>query len=199
MVERSDQNKRLAVKLGLIVVAMVVLSFASVPLYRIFCQATGFGGTTRRVDAAPASSAAAPNRLITVSFNVDTAQDLAWEFRGPEVRQVKVPIGEAATVMFSAKNLSNQALVGTAVHNVQPDKVGVYFNKTECFCFTEQILQPGAVAEFPVTFFFDPAMADDRSVAEVENVTLSYTFFLAKDQSKARMDPSRTTTPTRSN
>ncbi|MEJ0062486.1 MAG: cytochrome c oxidase assembly protein [Alphaproteobacteria bacterium] len=180
----GDKNIRMAMKLTALVVAMIALSFAAVPLYDVFCKATGLGGTTQRAAKAPEN--AAETRTVTVTFNADVAPGLPWEFK-PETASMPVRAGQAAMVKFRAKNLSDRPLVGTAVYNVQPGKVGLYFNKVECFCFQEQMLQPGQEAEFPVTFFLDPDMAKDKKLDDVQVVTLSYTFFLAKDQSKAKL------------
>ncbi|MBI1274027.1 MAG: cytochrome c oxidase assembly protein [Alphaproteobacteria bacterium] len=182
MTAASNKNRKLIVKLLAVVAAMIGLSFASVPLYNLFCSTTGFGGTTRRAAAAPEAVA---GRVITVSFNADVNRDLAWEFH-PMQTAVRFRVGEVGIAKYSARNKSAVPVVGTAVFNVQPDKAGPYFNKIECFCFTEQLLAPGEAAEFPVTFFIDPAIMDDPDMADVTDITLSYTFYRAKDQSKAR-------------
>lgn len=182
--DAQQKNRRLALRLGLVVAMMVGLAYASVPLYSLFCQTTGFGGTTQRAESVP--SAVPGNRMVTVTFNADVAPDLPWDF-APEVRRVSVRIGEPMTIRYRAKNLSNRAVVGTSVYNVQPDKTGVYFNKTECFCFVEQMLLPGQEEEFPVTFFIDADMAQDHKQDDVQDITLSYTFFMAKDQAKAKL------------
>ena len=181
-----DRNRRLAFKLSAVAAFMVGLAFAAVPLYRVFCRATGFGGTTQRAFIAPAAEAIVPNRMVTVGFNADSAPDLPWEFMS-ETRKVTLPVGEAATVKFRAKNLSFQPIIGTAMYNVQPDKAGIYFNKTECFCFKEQLLQPGQSAEFPVTFFLDPDLVKDRNLDDVLVITLSFTFFFSFDQEKSTL------------
>ena len=180
----QQKNRRLALTLALVVAVMIGLSFAAVPLYSIFCKATGFGGTTQRAEFTP--SAASGNRILTVTFNADIAPELPWDF-APEVQHISLRIGEPATIKYHARNNSTRTIVGTAVHNVQPDKIGIYFDKTQCFCFTEQVLKPGQEADFPVTFFIDPDMAQDHKLDDVQNVTLSYTFYLAKDQAKATL------------
>lgn len=189
-------NQRIALTLVVVVVAMAGLSFAAVPMYRAFCQATGFGGTTQRVDAAPGGGAI--DRMVTVTFNADIAPELPWEF-APEIQHLAVRVGEPVTVKYHAKNTSNRTLVGTATHNVQPDKMGIYFNKTQCFCFTQQVLAPGQEAEFPVTFFIDTDMAQDHKLDDVQDMTLSYTFFLAKDQAKAKLAQNITAATTKPN
>jgi cytochrome c oxidase assembly protein subunit 11 len=180
----QQKNRRMVLRLTILVAAMAGLSFASVPLYDMFCRVTGFGGTTQIAKLAPAADQVR-ERWITISFNADVNQNLPWEFR-PEARSVKIKVGEVGETKFHAKNLSRTAQVGTSVYNVQPDKAGQYFNKVQCFCFEEHVLQSGETAEFPVTFFVDPDFADDPKMADVTDITLSYTFFLAKDQSKAQ-------------
>ncbi|MBI1208382.1 MAG: cytochrome c oxidase assembly protein [Azospirillum sp.] len=156
-----------------VVAAMVGLSFASVPLYRIFCQVTGFGGTTQRA-AQPAGTVA--ERMITVRFNADVNSDLPWRFRAVQ-SSVKVHLGESRLIGYQATNLGKEPVVGTAVFNVQPDKAGLYFNKIQCFCFTEQTLAPGETAELPVYFFVDPALDKDPDLDGADTITLSYTFY----------------------
>ncbi len=160
------------------VAVMAGLAYASVPLYRLFCQATGFGGTTQRVADAPASPR---ERWVTISFDGNVDSGLPWDFT-PTVKSLRVRLGEIVTVSYLARNHGPRAAVGTATFNVQPDKVGGYFDKIQCFCFSRQELEPGQAAELPVQFYVDPAMADDRQTEDVRNITLSYTFFPAKDQ-----------------
>jgi cytochrome c oxidase assembly protein subunit 11 len=143
-----------------------------VPLYRLFCQVTGYQGTTQRVDSA---SDRVLDREVVVRFDANIS-GLPWDFR-PAAPQVHVKLGETAVVNFVAENTSDAETVGTATFNVQPDTAGVYFNKIECFCFTEQALKPGETIEMPVQFFVSPDMADDRDMAGTRTITLSYTFF----------------------
>lgn len=171
------RNGTVAVVLVGVAAGMVGLSFAAVPLYRLFCQVTGFGGTTQ---VATAPSAPVADRFVTVRFNTDVAPDLPWRFV-PLQREVRVRLGETVLVRFAAENLSDRPITGNAVFNVTPFKVGLYFSKIQCFCFDEQTLGPGERAEMPVTFFVDPEMIDDPNVQEVKTITLSYTFFRAKD------------------
>jgi cytochrome c oxidase assembly protein subunit 11 len=154
---------------------MVGMSFAAVPLYRIFCQVTGFDGTTQRADSAPAR---ALDREITVRFDGNVANGLGWSFR-PVERQVTLRVGDVAEVAFLAENRGTAASTGTATFNVTPNSVGAYFNKIACFCFTEQTLAAGRTLDMPVQFFVDPAIADDRELDHVDTITLSYTFFPA--------------------
>ncbi len=175
--DHKRRNGRVAVVLVGVAAGMVGLSFAAVPLYRLFCQVTGFGGTTQ-VAAAP--SAPVADRYVTVRFNADVAPDLPWRFE-PMQKAVRVRFGEVALARFVAVNLSDRPITGSAVFNVTPFKTGPYFSKVQCFCFDEQTLAPGERAEMPVSFFVDPEMIDDPNVREVKTITLSYTFFRAKD------------------
>lgn len=161
--------------LGLLaaVAVMTTLVSYSVTLYRLFCQATGALGTTQRVAADTAAESA---RTVTVSFDTNVAPGLRWRF-APVQRQVQVHLGQEALVFFRAENLSDRDIVGHATFNVTPAKVGLYFKKIQCFCFTEEKLGAGQSVEMPVDFFVDPRMAKDPNAADVQNITLSYTFF----------------------
>ena len=155
---------------------MVTLVVFSVPLYQLFCQVTGYGGTTQKSEASDGTILA---RDMNVRFNSDVNNKMPWKFK-PVQREVKVKIGEEALVFYTAKNNSNESITGTATFNVTPFKAAQYFNKIECFCFTEQTLAPGEEVDMPVTFFIDPAIADDKRLQEVKEITLSYTFFRAE-------------------
>ena len=157
------------------VAGMVGLSFAAVPLYRIFCQATGYQGTVRRAAAAPER---AIDRTVTIRFDTNVANGLGWSFR-PLQRSIEIKVGETAKVEFAAENRTAVPSTGSAAFNVTPDVAGAYFNKIACFCFTEQTLAPGQTAEMPVIFFVDPAIAKDRDLDNIDTITLSYTFFPA--------------------
>jgi cytochrome c oxidase assembly protein subunit 11 len=172
-------NGRIAAGLAGMAVVMVGLSFASVPLYRWICQVTGFGGTTMRADKAPG---AVGERVVNVRFNADVASNgLTWRFEAVE-RQVDVRVGEERLVFYRATNTGPVPMVGTATYNVTPHKAAVHFNKIACFCFVEQELQPGESMDMPVSFFVDPAIADDPKLRDVTTITLSYTFFRADAQ-----------------
>lgn len=158
--------------------AMATLTAFAVPLYEAFCRATGYGGTTQ-VASRPASRIL--DRRITVRFNADVNSALPWLFR-PAQENITVRLGEPALAVYSARSLADVPLTGTATFNVTPAKAGIYFNKTECFCFTEQTLLPGQRADLPVSFFIDPDLAADRNLDDVTTITLSYTFFRAKRQ-----------------
>jgi len=173
----SRRNARTGLLLTGIVAGMVGLSFAAVPLYRLFCQVTGYGGTTQVADAVPATVS---ERTITVRFNADVDPQLPWSF-APEQRAVTVKVGEPGLAFYRARNRSEQTTVGAATFNVTPLKAGQYFNKVQCFCFDEQALDPGQEAEMGVSFFVDPAILEDRNLDEVKTITLSYTFFRAPD------------------
>lgn len=161
-----------AICLG-VVGGMIGLAYASVPLYRLFCQVTGFGGTTQRVVGA---SPVVIDRTVTVRFDANVAPGLDWRFE-PVTRPLTVRLGETAIATYRATNIGSTASVGTAAYNVVPDQAGVFFNKLACFCFTEQALAPGETIEMPVQFFVDPAMATDSEGRRVHEIALSYTFF----------------------
>jgi cytochrome c oxidase assembly protein subunit 11 len=165
-----------------VVLGMVGLSFAAVPLYSLFCRATGFGGTTQRVADAAASTVA---RSIEIRFNTDVNRELPWDFR-PNQRSVTLKIGETGMATFHAVNRGDQPIVGTAVYNVTPEKAGLYFDKIQCFCFTQQVLAPHEEADLPVAFYVDPAIVKDRNLDDVSVITLSYTFYRAKSQALDR-------------
>ena len=173
---RSRRNGATALVVLGVVAGMVGMSFAAVPLYKMFCQATGYEGTTQRAKAAPGATG---ERIVTVRFNTDVAPDLAWEFR-PVQPFVKVRPGEETLVYFRATNRSKHEIVGTATFNVTPLKTGQYFDKIQCFCFTEQRLAPGETVDMPVSFFVDPALTQDPNTREVDTITLSYTMFRTK-------------------
>jgi cytochrome c oxidase assembly protein subunit 11 len=181
----TPQHRKRVTVLALCAVlgCMLGLVGASVPLYRLFCQATGYGGTTQRAEAAPSKEVA--NRLITVRFNAETAPDLPWEFR-PLQLSVKVHPGEEKVIAYRAVNHGKQPVTGTATFNVTPVKAGIYFDKVQCFCFTKQHLKPGESADLTVSFFVDPDILDDPNTRDVDTITLSYTMFRAKDEDEAK-------------
>lgn len=161
-----------------LVVGMVGLSYAAVPLYDLFCRATGYGGTPQRADAAPTTMS---DRVVTVRFDTNTDPALPWSFQ-PEQRAVKVKVGENRLVFFRAVNNSDRSIVGHATFNVVPDRAGRYFSKIQCFCFTEQRLDPGQSVEMPVSFFIAPEILTDRDGDHIHEITLSYTFYPATNQ-----------------
>ena len=176
-----DRNTRLAWTMVLIVGGMLGLSYAAVPLYEAFCRATGFGGTPliAQSDDHPVIA-----RTMVVRFDSNTDPGLPWRFE-PEQRSVTVHLGEQKLVYFRATNKSDHAIVGHAAFNVSPGDVARYFDKIQCFCFTEQKLEPGESVEMPVTFFVSPDLAKDQEFNYVDQITLSYTFYRAVDQKTA--------------
>jgi cytochrome c oxidase assembly protein subunit 11 len=169
-VERS--NARTALIMAVICAAMLGLAFAAVPLYRIFCEATGFNGTTGRADRAPGAVAG----QVKVQFDANVHPGLPWQF-GPEQVAVNVAPGAQTKIFYYAHNLSARPITGQAVYNVSPDIVGKYFKKIQCFCFTEQTLKGGQKVDMPVVFFVDPAIKQDPDTVNVHEITLSYTFY----------------------
>ena len=161
-----------------VVFGMVGAAYAAVPLYYMFCRATGYGGTPNRAESAPGATG---DRIVTVRFDTNVDPALPWTFL-PEQRSVKVKIGEDRLVYFRAVNNSDKAIVGHAAFNVAPDAVARYFSKIQCFCFTEQRLEAGESVEMPVSFFVAPAILKDRADDTVDEITLSYTFYPATDQ-----------------
>ena len=174
------QNKKVIFIISFIGMLMLSLSYAAVPLYDIFCRVTGFGGTTQIASSAPGSSGH-PN--INIRFESNITDSLNWDFYS-KTKTVKIPMGEEKTIYYFAKNLSDEPIVGTATFNVTPAKAGQYFMKIDCFCFVEQLLNPGESMNMPVTFFIDPDLYKDENVQEVNEITLSYTFMKSMDQSK---------------
>jgi cytochrome c oxidase assembly protein subunit 11 len=179
---RERRTRLTAAALGGLVAGMVGLSFASVPLYRMFCQATGYGGTPKTEGVVRPT--AVTDSQVTVRFDANVNSGLPWRFQ-PEQRQVRLQLGEETLVHFTAANLSDQAITGIATFNVVPEKVAPYFNKLECFCFKEQTLQPGQQVSMPVLFFVDPALADDPTVRDATTITLSYTFYRTEGGAQA--------------
>lgn len=176
--EPARRNRRsglIASGVVLTVAVMLGLSFAAVPLYRLFCAETGFAGTPLIATAAPASRG---KRDIIVRFDTNVGRGLAWSFV-PDVAQITLRTGQTATVFFKVTNHTDHATAGQAMYNVSPDVAGGYFDKISCFCFSTQRLGPHETADMPVVFFLDPALEKDRTMAGIETVTLSYTFYPA--------------------
>ncbi len=173
MSDKAAHNRKTAVIISGLVAGMVAMSFAAVPAYRAFCQVTGWGGTTQRAEAAADRTL---ERQITIRFDATVNQGLSWRFKPAQVSQT-LHIGETGLAFFEAENLSNKPVTGRATFNVAPAKAGIYFKKIECFCFTEQTLQPGEKVSMPVTYFVDPALAGDSNLDEIQTITLAYTFF----------------------
>lgn len=171
----AQRNKRLGFIMFGLAALMVAVGFASVPLYRIFCQVTGFDGTTMRKSEADLPGAPV-GKIISVRFDGNVAPGLHWSF-GPEKPTQRVAIGARQMAFFHAKNLSDQPITGRAVFNVTPTQSGQYFSKIQCFCFTEQTLKPGEEIRMPVVFFVDPALIDNPDTRDITEITLSYTFY----------------------
>ncbi len=169
----DNRNRRVAVISASVALGMVGLAYASVPLYRMFCQVTGFGGTTQRAEQAPAK---ATDKTIIVRFDANTSGALDWSFHAMQTEE-KTVIGEQMMAYYKATNTSDKTLTGSAVFNVSPPQAGAYFNKIQCFCFTEQTLKPGESVDMPVVYFVDPDLLNDPDAAGIKEITLSYTFY----------------------
>jgi cytochrome c oxidase assembly protein subunit 11 len=178
----GGRNRWTAISLVGFVAVMLALSFAAVPLYRLFCQVTGYGGTTQRAEAVPDKVL---DRTIRVRFDANTARGLPWGFH-PVVRVIEVKIGESSLAFYQAENLTDKPVTGTASFNVTPEAAGRYFNKIACFCFVEQTLAAGQSMDMPVTFFIDPALVDDDATRNLSEITLSYTFYPSGDSAAPR-------------
>jgi cytochrome c oxidase assembly protein subunit 11 len=168
-----DRNLIVAAACGAVVGAMVALSYAAVPLYNWFCRTTGFAGTTQVATAAPGYQL---DRKITVRFDVNVAAGLPWRFE-PEVNSIDLKLGEVATVIYHVTNLAARDTAGIAGYNVTPLTIGAYFQKINCFCFTEQRLEAGEKQDMTVVFYVDPALANDAEQDSLDTITLSYTFY----------------------
>lgn len=179
--QNNVHTKTLLLALGIVFV-MAALTAAAVPLYQMFCAATGIGGTTNVAEYSPDESKIL-DREVTVLFNADINSNLPWRFK-PVQRRVKVRVGEEALIFYKAINDSDKPVTGVATFNVTPFKTAYYFNKVECFCFTEQTLQPGEEVDMAVSFYIDPEFDEDEDVDEIKEMTLSYTFFQSDDYNK---------------
>ena len=168
---RTTRTALLAVLLAF---GMAGLAYASVPLYRMFCEVTGFAGTPRLAEGGEAPGA--NGRMISVRFDANTSTALPWRFRPVDIRR-NVAIGARNIALFEARNLSDHAVTGTATFNVTPAQAGQYFTKIQCFCFTEQRLSPGQEVRMPVVFYVDPRIMDDPDARNITEITLSYTFY----------------------
>lgn len=180
--DMARRNRRAAIMALCFALGMLGMGYAAVPLYRIFCEATGFGGTTMKVSEATAARIAVTDRQITVRFDSNVSSALPWRFK-PENPTETITIGARDMAAFSAENLSSRPVTGTATFNVTPVQAGRYFAKVQCFCFTEQTLQPGEKVRMPVIYYVDPAILTDPDTKDIEEITLSYTFY-PLDQAK---------------
>lgn len=177
----ETRHRRVALWCAGAAVGMLGMAYAAVPLYSMFCRVTGYGGTTQRAEKAPDTVL---DRVVTVRFDGNVAPGLGWKF-APEQHTMDVKIGESSLAFYRAENTSSRPLTGTATFNVTPEIAGSYFNKIQCFCFTEQRLEPGEVVDMPVSFFIDPAIVDDETAGHLTQITLSYTFYPADDATAA--------------
>lgn len=182
---RSGANARVVRRLLAVVVVMGALAWAAVPFYRWFCDVTGFAGTTQ---VATQESDRVLDKTIRVRFDANVMSNLGWTFR-PMQREMTVRLGETAMAYYEAVNTSDEPVTGTATYNVAPADAGYYFEKIDCFCFTEQTLAPGERIEMPLTFFVNPDMLDNRDASHIRDITLSYTFFRQDDRKSARAEP----------
>jgi cytochrome c oxidase assembly protein subunit 11 len=184
---KRDRKGLIALSLAGLVAGMVGLSFAAVPLYRMFCQATGYGGVPQVAESAPDHVL---DRTITVRFDANVDRALPWTF-APEQNRMDLRIGESGLAFFKAHNTTDKPVSGTAGFNVSPEIAGRYFTKVECFCFKQQILAAGESIEMPVTFFIDPKIVEDESTKNISEITLSYTFYRNDDPSDVAAAPQR--------
>lgn len=174
--ELAARNKRSALIGFAAVLGMLALGYASVPLYQLFCQVTGLGGTTQVADEAQAATIKPTGKMMSIRFDSNISSGLPWSFV-PEQRTDRMSVGARDMAIYLAKNLSDQPISGTATFNVTPTQAGKYFVKIQCFCFTEQTLQPGQEVRMPVLYYVDPAILDDPDTKDIEEITLSYTFY----------------------
>ena len=181
MTSLVQKNRAVGIRAALFGLAMLGLAFAAVPLYRIFCQVTGFGGTTMKAEAAPGAVAG----QIGVRFDANIDPRLPWKFE-PEQATVRIHPGGRTTIYYRATNYTARSTTGQAVFNVTPESAGKYFSKIECFCFTEQTLKPGESVRMPVIFYVDPKLREDPDTQHIDEITLSYTFYPVENPQSAR-------------
>ncbi|BBD99822.1 cytochrome c oxidase assembly protein [Sphingobium amiense] len=181
--DRDRRNRRTMMAAALVGLTMLALGFASVPLYRIFCERTGFGGTTQRAEAA-SHVKVAYGHTMSIRFDSNVAPGMPWQFR-PEHPTQTITVGAKNMAIFIAKNMSDKPVTGSAAFNVTPTQAGAYFTKIQCFCFTEQTLQPGQEVRMPVIYYVDPRILDDPDNKDTQQITLSYTFYPVEQDKKA--------------
>lgn len=169
----TRRHARVGLVLSLVAAGMLGLAFAAVPLYRLMCQVTGYAGTVQR---AKAGSTSVSDRVVTIRFDANVANGLSWQFQ-PEKKTIDVKLGENTLAFFRATNTASTPLSGVATFNVTPEIAGGYFSKVQCFCFDQQTLKAGETVEMPVSFFVDPALLDEPGGADINEITLSYTFY----------------------
>ncbi|PCJ29581.1 MAG: cytochrome c oxidase assembly protein [Rickettsiales bacterium] len=179
----AKSNKDIVIAVLCLLLSMMILTLASVPIYNLFCKATGYGGTTQRVN--PYALVAKGKRKILVEFDANIDSKLPWRFI-PKHRSAEVVTGENTLIFYESENLSDHDIIGTSIYNVTPFKAGKYFVKIHCFCFEEQLLRAGQKVLMPVSFFVDPAIEDDPEMDDVNRITLSYSFFKVRDLPDAK-------------
>ena len=187
----ARRNRRTGLIALTVALAMLGLGYASSPLYRLFCEATGFGGATRRATVAEASAVSVTDKLVKIRFDANVERGMAWQFR-PERGADSIQMGGRHMAIFLAKNLTDKPLTGRASFNVEPEQAGRYFNKIQCFCFTEQTLAPGQEVRMPVIYYVDPKMLNDPDASDIEEITLSYTFHPIANDGAKTLDRART-------
>jgi len=183
----AHRNRRVGLMALAFALGMLGLGYASVPLYRLFCQVTGFGGTTQRVSEAEAAAVAVSTKTMSVRFDANVDRTLPWRFH-PERTTDTVQLGGRKMAIYLAKNLSDKPITGVASFNVSPAQAGRYFDKVQCFCFNEQTLQPGQEVRMPVIYYVDPKIMDDPDANDIEQITLSYTFHPIADGAAKPLD-----------
>ncbi|HLC09306.1 MAG TPA: cytochrome c oxidase assembly protein [Methyloceanibacter sp.] len=194
MTAKSRKNRTVALPLICLVAAMLGLAFASVPLYRLFCQVTGYGGIPQRAERAPDQVL---DRTVRIRFDANVATGLPWSFE-PVQQVMDVKIGEQALAFYKATNNGTIPVTGTAIFNVAPEIAGRYFTKIECFCFKQQTLTAGTSVEMPVIFFVDPKIVEDENTKNISEITLSYTFYRSDAQPGIAVVPERDKSDSRS-
>jgi cytochrome c oxidase assembly protein subunit 11 len=186
-VSLQQRNRRVGFMVLVLPAAMLALGYASVPLYQMFCQVTGFGGTTQRASEQQASAVTVSSRTMSIRFDANVARGMPWQFRPEQVTDT-VAVGARDMAIYIARNNSDEPVTGTATFNVEPEYAGKYFNKIQCFCFTEQRLEPHQQIRMPVLYYVDPAILDDPDAKDVEQITLSYTFHPASRENANGLD-----------
>ena len=183
-IEMSRRHRKVGRLMGMLALASLGMGFAAVPLYRMFCQVTGYGGTTMRVSADTRTVPVA-GKLMSIRFDSNVTPGMPWTFH-PEHRTDTVTVGARDMAIYIARNMSDKPVTGTATFNVTPEEAGAYFSKIQCFCFTEQTLQPGEEVRMPVLYFVDPKILNDPDAKKIEEITLSYTFYPVEQDKKQR-------------
>lgn len=187
MTQQAKSNARVGLIMAGVAAAMLGLGFASVPLYRLFCQVTGFDGTTQRVTEAQAAEFKATGDEMSIRFDANVERGMPWSFK-PEQLTQQVALGGRKMAIYLARNDSDRPITGRATYNVEPEAAGKYFNKVQCFCFTEQTLQPHQEVRMPVIFFVDPKINSDPDAKDIEQITLSYTFHALSPEAAKALD-----------